>query len=182
MSNAETLIHAFMTSRLDYCNALLGGCFARLINKLQLVQNAAARVLTRTSKYEHIRVVFYKVPPSDKRSLLWLALIPTGTVHCDWPNTTSPVGNVTPLSIIVASAFKIKVKTVNNVLSFTISSSPRGEQSHVTDTMMKLVCVCTQAAVKMISEELYTPLWCDPLSLSLSLSLSLTHTHKPRLR
>ncbi len=47
MSNAETLIHAFMTSRLDYCNALLGGCSARLINKLQMVQNTAARVLTR---------------------------------------------------------------------------------------------------------------------------------------
>ncbi len=38
MSNAEILIHAFMTSRLDYCNALLGGCSARLINKLQMVQ------------------------------------------------------------------------------------------------------------------------------------------------
>ncbi len=30
MSNAEMLIHVFMTSRLDYCNALLGGCSARL--------------------------------------------------------------------------------------------------------------------------------------------------------
>ncbi len=39
MSNAEMLIHAFMTSRVDYCNALLGGCAARLINKLQMVQN-----------------------------------------------------------------------------------------------------------------------------------------------
>ncbi len=57
MSNAETLIHAFMTSRLDYCNALLGGCSAHLINKLQLVQNAAARVLTRTRKYDHISPV-----------------------------------------------------------------------------------------------------------------------------
>ena len=44
----EQLVHAFMTSRLDYCNAIMGGCPARLINKLQLVQNAAARVLTRT--------------------------------------------------------------------------------------------------------------------------------------
>ncbi len=42
MSNAEMLIHAFMTSRLDFCNALLGGCSACLINKLQMVQNAAA--------------------------------------------------------------------------------------------------------------------------------------------
>ncbi len=57
MSNAEMLIHAFMTSRLDYCNALLGGCSACLINKLQMVQNAAARVLTRTKKYEHISPV-----------------------------------------------------------------------------------------------------------------------------
>lgn len=56
-SNAETLIHAFMTSRLDYCNALLGGCSARLLNKLQLVQNAAARVLTRTRKFDHISPV-----------------------------------------------------------------------------------------------------------------------------
>ncbi len=46
-----------LTSRLDYCNALLGGCSARLINKLQLVQNAAARVLIRTRKYDHISPV-----------------------------------------------------------------------------------------------------------------------------
>ncbi len=57
MSNAEMLIHVFMTSRLDYCDALLGGCSARLINKLQMVQNAAARVLTRTRKYDHISPV-----------------------------------------------------------------------------------------------------------------------------
>ncbi len=56
-SNAEMLIHAFMTSRLDYCNALLGGCSACLINKLQMVQNAAACVLTRTRKYDHISPV-----------------------------------------------------------------------------------------------------------------------------
>ncbi len=55
---AEMLVHAFLTSRLDYCNALLGGCSARLINKLQVVQNAAAsRVFTRTRKYDHISPV-----------------------------------------------------------------------------------------------------------------------------
>ncbi len=40
---------------------------------------------------------------------------------------------------------------------------------------MMLVCICKQAAIKTISDGLYTPLWCDPLSLSLSLSLSHTH-------
>jgi len=52
--NMEEFVHAFMTSRLDYCNALLGGCPVLLINKLQLVQNTAARVLTRSRKYDHI--------------------------------------------------------------------------------------------------------------------------------
>ncbi len=57
MSNAEMLIHAFMTSRLDYCNALLGGCSARLIKIPQMVQKAEARVLTRIRKYNHISLV-----------------------------------------------------------------------------------------------------------------------------
>ncbi|KAI5619067.1 hypothetical protein C0J50_21098, partial [Silurus asotus] len=54
ISNTEKLIHAFMTFRLDYCNASLGGCPASLINKLHMVQNAAARVLTSSRKYDHI--------------------------------------------------------------------------------------------------------------------------------
>ncbi len=57
MSNSEMLINVFMTSRLYYCNALLSGCSARIINKLKIVQNAAARVLTRTRKYDHISPV-----------------------------------------------------------------------------------------------------------------------------
>ncbi len=98
--------------------------------------------------------------------------------------------NHSPCNAPFHNRFKLKVKTVNNVLSFTISSSPKREHSRVTDTVMMLVCVCKQAA---ISGGLYTPLWRDPLSLSLSLihtqaadvlwcdpvslSLSLAHMH-----
>jgi len=43
-----------MTSRIDYCNSLLGGGHANQVNKLHLVQNASARVLTLSKKYDHI--------------------------------------------------------------------------------------------------------------------------------
>ncbi len=62
----EKLVHAFMTSRLDYCNALLGGCPASSINMLQIVQNAVARVLIRSRNYDHITPIL--------QSLNWLPI------------------------------------------------------------------------------------------------------------
>ena len=50
----ESLIYAFVTSRLDYCNALLYGVPNNLIYKLQRVQNAAARLVFRAPRFCHI--------------------------------------------------------------------------------------------------------------------------------
>uniref|UniRef100_A0A669DR24 Reverse transcriptase domain-containing protein n=1 Tax=Oreochromis niloticus TaxID=8128 RepID=A0A669DR24_ORENI len=50
----ETVIHAFISCRLDYCNALYCGVSQHLLSRLQLVQNSAARLLTKTRKREHI--------------------------------------------------------------------------------------------------------------------------------
>ena len=53
-SVAETLIHAFVTSRLDYCNGVLFGVPNKYLDRLQYVQNSAARVLTHTKPWQHI--------------------------------------------------------------------------------------------------------------------------------
>jgi len=43
---ARTLVQAFITCRLDYCNSLLNGVSHANIRRVQSVQNAAARLLT----------------------------------------------------------------------------------------------------------------------------------------
>lgn len=45
-SDAERLDHALISSCLDYCNSLLFDCLNKSLMSLQLVQNAAAQVLT----------------------------------------------------------------------------------------------------------------------------------------
>ena len=50
----KSLIQSLVISRIDYCNALLYGLPTVTVNKLQKVQNTAARIVTKTSRYVHI--------------------------------------------------------------------------------------------------------------------------------
>ena len=62
--SAQTLILALVIGRLDYCNSLLYGLPASYIIKLQRVQNAAARLISNTTRFDHISPVM--------RDLHWL--------------------------------------------------------------------------------------------------------------
>ena len=50
----KAVVHAFISSRLDYCNSLLTGVNDGLLRRLQSVQNAAARLVTGTRRCDHI--------------------------------------------------------------------------------------------------------------------------------
>ncbi len=53
----ECIIHAFITTRLDYCNSLYVGLGQSSLHRLQLIQNLAARLLTGKRKRDHITPV-----------------------------------------------------------------------------------------------------------------------------
>ncbi len=53
-NDLEKVIHAFITSRLDYCNSLYLGLPQSSTARLQMVQNAAARLLTRAKKTDRV--------------------------------------------------------------------------------------------------------------------------------
>ncbi len=55
---AQLLVQALVISRLDYCNALLAGLPSNTIKPLQMIQNAAARLVFNEPKRAHVTPVF----------------------------------------------------------------------------------------------------------------------------
>ena len=58
----EKLVHAFISSRVDYCNKLFTGPPKKTLKHLQMIQNAATRILTKTKRTEH-RTPHIEIPP-----------------------------------------------------------------------------------------------------------------------
>ncbi len=54
----QLLVQALVLSRLDYCNAFLAGLPANFIKPLQLIQNAAARLIFNEPKRTHVTPLF----------------------------------------------------------------------------------------------------------------------------
>jgi len=50
----HSLVMSLVMPRLDYCNATLKGLPASQLSRLQSVLNAAARLIHRSSRYEHV--------------------------------------------------------------------------------------------------------------------------------
>ena len=79
----KSLIHAFITSRLDIHNATLLGLPQCQVHKLQKIQNVAARMISGTSRFEHISPVLMDLHwlPVKKRVDFKLLVITYKALH-----------------------------------------------------------------------------------------------------
>ena len=57
----STIIHALISCRLDYCNSILYNVPKSKTDRLQRLQNQCARILTKSSRREHITPILKKI-------------------------------------------------------------------------------------------------------------------------
>ena len=82
------LVHAFISSRLDYGNALLYGIPDCQIRRLQRIMNSAARILSLKSKYDHIEPVLKSLHwlPVEQRIQFKVILLTFHAIHKNAPS------------------------------------------------------------------------------------------------
>ena len=61
ISQLTSAVIAYVISKLDQNNSLLTGIPDYLLKKLQRVQNAAARIITGSSRYQDARLLLYRL-------------------------------------------------------------------------------------------------------------------------
>ena len=96
----EKLIHAFVTSRLDYCNSLLYGLPSNLLAKLQRVQNAAARLIHRAPRFCHTTPLLVDLHWLDIKSRIdfKIILLTFKAIHGQAPAYICELVNLKPYS------------------------------------------------------------------------------------
>ena len=91
LSVAKTIVHALACSRIDANNALYYGLPMLQIKKLQRIQNAAARVILRRRKYDHVTPALEKIHwlPVLYRILYKILIITYKALHEQAPSYLS---------------------------------------------------------------------------------------------
>ena len=117
---ATKVIHAFISSKLDYGNSLLSGLPKYQLNRLQRIQNTAARIVTRINKYDHISPVLYNLHwlPVAKRIVFEILTLVYRCLNnvapgylCDFIIPYKPVRALRSTNELLLCVPKIRTKT-----------------------------------------------------------------------
>ena len=126
----KTLVHAFVTARIDYCNSLLYGQPKCILKRLQSVLNSAARFIHLTSRYEHVMLLLIQLHwlPIEQRITFKIAVITFKVLHGAAPSyITDLIKPYTPGRLLrssnqfLLSTSKFNLKTYGG-RSFTIAA------------------------------------------------------------
>ena len=81
--STKILVHAFITSHIDYCNSLLYGIPKHQINRLQKVINAAARVVCLLPRFDNITPTLMRLHwlPVKHRVIFKIVLLVCNALH-----------------------------------------------------------------------------------------------------
>ena len=103
-----------MTSRLDYGNALLYGLLQTALQRLQKVQNCAARLITRTRKCEPITPVLQPLHwlPVHLRPTYEVLLFTDCVLNCLAPDYLAEYINRTPRSASLAALLFVQASLI----------------------------------------------------------------------
>ena len=88
VDQTKSVIHAHVTSRLDQNNSLLIGLPKKKLSRLQIVQNAAARLITGLKKRDHVTPTLMKLHwlPIESRITYKVVLLTYKSLHGKGPD------------------------------------------------------------------------------------------------
>ena len=88
VESTKVLVHAFIMGRIHYCNSLLHGLPTTHINRLQCLQNAAARLICSTPRFSRITPVLYSLHllPVRFRIVYKILIITFKAIHGQAPD------------------------------------------------------------------------------------------------
>jgi len=112
----HTLVHAFISSRIDYCNAVLYGATDAVIRRLQAVLHAAARLITGVRRNDHITPTLRDTLhwwPVSQRTTFKIALMTYDCIHGRSP----PVYFREICSSIVSVPFRSRLRSADNAMT-----------------------------------------------------------------
>ncbi|KAK7105200.1 hypothetical protein V1264_016609 [Littorina saxatilis] len=130
----KTLVCSLVLSKIDYCNSLLAGLPKYLLDRLQRIQNNAARLVFKSSKYEHATPLLHSLHwlPITKRIEYKLSSLSFAVVSGSAPEYLSELLNLYTPSRQLRSAADTRLFRLPTVQTKTCGERSFAYQAPVT--------------------------------------------------